>query len=85
MSLHTLGVGFPCINGWYEIKSISSEIIGQIKLGISPSSTPRTLRVTNKKSSSFQAKLQPEQLEHSSKILTSQLRELDELVKTGKN
>ena len=79
MSLHTLGIGFPCINGWYEIKSIGGEIIGQIKLGIAPSSnTPRTFKAPEK-SISLQAKLQcqPEQLEQSSKILTTQLKVKD--------
>ena len=86
MSLHTLGIGFPCINGWYEVQSISGEIIGQIKIGIAPSTTsPRTFKFPEK-SISLQAKLQcqPEQLEHSSKILTTQLQELDDLVKTVK-
>jgi len=86
MSLHTLGIGFPCINGWYAVQSISGETIGQIKLGIAPSATsPRTFKFPEK-SISLQAKLQcqPEQLEQSNKILSTQLKELDNLVKTVK-
>lgn len=90
MSLFTLGFGFPQINGWYSVTSISGDTIGQIKLGLAPSiQTPRTFtrRVQPEKSISLQsnlATLQPEKLEQSNKNLHTQLQELDDLVKTVK-
>ena len=92
MSLYTLNVGFPQINGWYSVMSISGDTIGQIKLGLSPSiQTPRAFtrpsngKIFPEKSPSLQANLiQPERLEESSKTLHNQLKELDDLVRTVK-
>ena len=70
-----------------QVKSVSGETIGQIKLGIAPATqTPRTFKGPEK-SISLQAKLQcqPQHLEHSSKALMTQLEELDNLVKTVKS
>lgn len=86
MEMHTLKCGFPCVNGWYIVRSVSGESIGQIKLGIAPATSPRVF-VQPKKSVSLEKKLQcpPEKMSSTSKALKDQLKALEDLVNTVKS
>ena len=84
--MHTLKCGFPCVNGWYTVRSVSGESIGQMKLGIAPATSPRVF-VQPKKSISLEQKLQcaPEKMSSTSKALQDQLKALEDLVNTVKS